>query len=197
MADLHEGIVQQYAEHLLLKASSVVRTWTVVGALGGLALGGVAGFFSHSVIAHSAGYLAVILGGLAGGFAGRGFGENRAVGLRFQAQMALRQLQIESRLLSSLRHAAAPVAATPAPEPVPVVAAPAPVVSAPAPIVMAAPAAPPPLVAPAPAPEPAPLVLAPEPPAPPAPAVPLTAPPAPPRLVEPPPPVTPPLSSAG
>src|ERR1051326_6072258 len=99
MADLHEGIVQQYAEHLLAKGSSVVRTWTVVGAIGGLLLGAVAGVFSPSGTAHSAGYLAFVLGGIAGAFAGRGFGESRAAGLRFQAQMAIRQLQIESRLV--------------------------------------------------------------------------------------------------
>jgi len=178
MADLNEGIVEQYAEHLLQKAASVVRTWTVLGALGGFALGAAAGLLSHSVIADSVVYFAVILGGIAGAFAGRGFGETRAVGFRFQAQMALRQLQIESRLVAPPARAAAqppvtaqpPVAAPVAPAPVaPAPVAPAPV--APPPPVAPAPvyAAPPPVEAPAVAPAPlaAPPVAAPAPVAPP------------------------------
>jgi hypothetical protein len=170
MADLHEGIVQQYAEHLLAKGSSVVRTWTVSGAIFGLVLGAIPAFLHHSIIAPGANYFAVLLGAVAGGIVGRSLGEKRAIGLRFQAQMALRQLEIESRFVVP-----APVArqveAAPAPVAAPAQVAPAPVAVEP---VVAPPAASPsvfapPLAAPAPvtpAPEPAPVTPAPVAPAP-------------------------------
>jgi hypothetical protein len=197
MTDLDEGIVERYAEHLLKKASSAVVTLAVGGAIAGAALGAVPGLLSHSVISPGANYFAVLLGAIAGGFLGRSLGDKRAVGLRLQAQMALHQVQVESRLV------AAPVVRPAAPAPVvaPPVAAPvAPPLVAP---VAAPPVAAPPLVAPATlAPAPVPLVAAePAPPAPPpairiepAPApAPAPAPlPAVPRLVE--PPALPPLS---
>ena len=89
MADLNEGIVELYAEHLLKKAASAVVTCAVGGAIAGAALGAVPGLLAHSVISPGANYFAVLAGAIAGGFAGRSLGDRRAVGLRLQAQMAL------------------------------------------------------------------------------------------------------------
>jgi hypothetical protein len=165
MTDLNEGIVEQYAEHLLKKASSAVVSLVVCGTFGGAVLGAIPGHLGHSVISSSANYFAVLLGAIAGGFFGRSLGEKRALGLRLQAQMALRQLQLESRAVQA---PAAPVARPVAPAPAPApAAAPFPVVAAPvaAPPVFLPPPAPAPV-----APAPAPAVAAPAPVAPPAPA---------------------------
>ena len=167
MTDLNEGIVEQYAEHLLKKASSAVVSLVVCGTFGGAVLGAIPGHLGHSVISSSANYFAVLLGAIAGGFFGRSLGEKRALGLRLQAQMALRQLQLESRAVQA---PAAPVARPVAPAPAPApAAAPFPVATAPvaAPPVFLPPQAPAPV---APAPAPAPAVAAPAPVAPPTPA---------------------------
>jgi hypothetical protein len=133
MQDLNEGIVEQYAAHLLKRASSVVVSFTVVGTIGGAALGAAPGLLSHSVISPGANYFAVLLGAVAGGFLGRSIGDRRALGLRLQAQMALRQLQLESRFVTA---PSAPAARPAAPAPV------SPAAAAPAPAVRATPAAP-------------------------------------------------------
>src|SRR5690349_12117789 len=100
MADFDEGIVQQYAQHLLAKARAVSRTWTVTGAVAGLFLGAVPLFRHPSIVSGGARYFALLLGAAAGAFAGRAFGENRALDLRFESQLKLRQLEIESRLVA-------------------------------------------------------------------------------------------------
>ena len=74
MADLDEGIVELYAEHLSRKAASIVVTMAVGGAIGGAVLGTVPGLLSHSVIAPGANYFAVLIGAIAGGFLGRSIG---------------------------------------------------------------------------------------------------------------------------
>src|SRR5580765_468705 len=146
MTDLNEGIVEQYAEHLLKKASSAVVSLVVCGTFGGAVLGAVPGHLGHSVISSGANYFAVLLGAIAGGFFGRSLGERRALGLRLQAQMALRQLQLESRAVQApTAPVARPVAPAPAPAPV---AAPFPVA---APPVAAPPLAAPPVFLPPPA----------------------------------------------
>ena len=205
-------IFQQYADHLAKKAASVVVSLAVVGTVGGALLAAVPGLLGHSVVSPGANYFLVLLGAIAGAIMGRSFGEKRAVGIRFQAQMALHQAKIEQQGAVALRPAAA---AAPAPA---AAAAPAPAAAAaPAPAPAAVPVPPPavplvpivPLVAavpalvpvspvvaaPTPKPlEPAPLsvppLFAPAPPAAPAAApalAPPTSPPAPagPRLVEP------------
>ena len=114
MEDLNEGIVEQYAGHLLKRASSVVVSFTVVGVIGGAALGSAPGFLSHSLIPAGTKYFAVLLGAVAGGFLARSIGDRRALGLRLQAQMALRQLQLESRFVTApTAPAARPVAPAP------------------------------------------------------------------------------------
>ena len=157
MADPNEGIVEQYAQHLLKRASSAVLMLAVGGAIGGAAIGAIPGLLSHSVISPGANYFAVLLGAIAGGFLGRSLGEKRAVGLRLQAEMALQQLAFQSRFVSPPRVAVArPAAPAPVPATTPAsVAQPAPVpvpVAQPAPVPAAQPAPAPPPVAPAPAP---------------------------------------------
>jgi hypothetical protein len=201
MEDLNEGIVEQYAGHLLKRASSLVVSFTVVGVIGGAALGAAPGFLSHSLIPAGTKYFAVLLGAIAGGFLARSIGDRRALGLRLQAQMALRQLQLESRFVTA---PAAPAARPAAPAPVsPAVTAP-PAVAAP--VTVATPV-PPAVRAPAPPGNPAPAAPVPAAPAPPAspPAVPsptavrteapIAVVPAGPRLVQPSAPALPPLSA--
>jgi hypothetical protein len=154
MEDLNEGIVEQYAEHLLKQASLAVASFTVAGVLCGAALGAAPGFLSHSLIPSGTKYFAVLLGLIAGGILGRSLGERRGLGLRLQSQLALRQLKLESRFVLA---SAAPAARPAAPAPVsPAVAAPAaPPVPAPA-APVAAQAIPPAVRALAPAPAAAP-----------------------------------------
>jgi hypothetical protein len=145
MEDLSEGIVQQYAEHLQKRASSAVLSLVVGGTIAGAALGALPGLLSHSVISPGTNYFAVLLGAIAGGFLGRTIGERRALGLRLQAQMALRQLQPESRFVKA---PAAPVARPAAPAPVspaaeaPLAPPPPPALRAPVPDQAAEPASP-------------------------------------------------------
>jgi hypothetical protein len=181
------GIIEQYAQHLERKASGLVLRFTAFGAFVGAVLGGFPLFQSASsaLVPHHFGYATLLLGAAAGGYLGWSFGERRAVEPRFQAQIALRQLQVEQTLMRQ-------VAARPAP-----VAAPAPAPVAP-PVPVAAPA-PAPVPAPAPAPVPVPAPAAVRPPVPvPAPvappvAAPVAAPPVAPPVVQvapaPPPPV--------
>ena len=160
MEDLHEGIVEQYAGHLLKRASSLVVSFTVVGVIAGGALGSAPGFLSHSLIPGSTKYFAVLLGAVAGGFFARSIGDRRALGLRLQAQMALRQLQLERRFVTA---PTAPAARPAAPAPV------SPAVSAPpvqAPVAPVSAPVPPAVRAPAPVPAPAPAAPAPAAPAP-------------------------------
>ena len=142
------GIVEQFSEHLSRRAASAVATLSVVGVLVGAFLGGVPGHMSHSLISPGVNYLAVVLGGIAGGFVGRSQGEKKAAGLRLQASFVL-----------YLGGRAAPRAAAPAQAvaPAPVPAPPAP--SAPAPV--APPPAAPAMTAPAPPVVPAPVAAAP------------------------------------
>jgi hypothetical protein len=154
MTEPNAAIVEQYAEHLSGKAASSVLSFAVVGVAGGAALGAIPGHLSHSLLANGVNYFAVLLGALAGGIAGRSLGDKRAIGLRLQAQLALRQLQVEELLL---HRAPAPAAA------VPPLSAPA-LAPTPAPAFTPAPALAPPLASPAvPTPAPPAPVFAPPP----------------------------------
>jgi hypothetical protein len=200
MTEPNAAIVEQYAEHLSGKAASSVLSFALVGTAGGAALGAIPGHLSHSLLANGVNYFAVLLGALAGGIAGRSLGDKRAIGLRLQAQLALRQLQVEELLLQRAPSAAAampplsaptlapvPVAAPaalgpPAPPAAPMVAPPEPVVvpTVAFPTLQPAGATAPPVVAPAPAPLAAAPALPVAPPAPP----PVRVVPAGPQLVE-------------
>jgi hypothetical protein len=185
MTEPNAAIVEEYAEHLNGRAASSVLSFALVGVAGGAALGAIPGNLSHSLLAHGVNYFAVLLGALAGGIAGRSFGDKRATGLRLQGQLALRQLAVEQLLLQ--RSLVAAPAAVSAPAPAPALTAPAP----PPERVFVPPVAPPslqpvgPTAPPAVAPAPAPLEAAPPlPAAAPAPVPVAPAPPPPPRLVE-------------
>src|SRR4051812_6054046 len=147
MAEPDGGIVEQYAGYLSRKAASVVVSLAVGGAVAGAVLGAIPGLLSHSVISPGANYFAVLLGAVAGGFAGRSFGEKKAIGLRLQAQMALHQGQLAQRVAVPAAPATQPAVQQPRPAaPAPVQAAPV----APAPAPFAQPLAHPPVAAPAP-----------------------------------------------
>jgi hypothetical protein len=157
-------IIQQYAAHLEKKASGLVLKFTI-----GLAfVGAVLGAFpllhtSQQLVPHHLGYATVLLGAAAGGYLGRSLGERRAAEPRLQAQLAIRQFQVEQSLIRHVVSSLPPPGQQPAPvqqAPVPV-AQPAPA-PAPAPV---APAPPLPAVAavvPAPV-APAPIVIEPAP----------------------------------
>jgi hypothetical protein len=158
------GLIEQYAQHLERRASGLVLRFSVLGALVGGALGGFPLFQgSNAVVPHRLAFATLMLGAAAGAYLGWSLGERRAVDLRFRAQLALRQLQVEQALMRGA--VARPTAPAPVPVPVPVSApAPAPVVAAPA--APAAVPAPAPISAPAPAPAVAPMPAAVRPPAP-------------------------------
>lgn len=185
------NIVEQYAQHLFRKATSLVVYFAVGGVLVGAVLGAVPGVLAHSLIAGGANKLAILLGAIAGGFAGRAIGERRAVGVRLQAQLALHQSQggLPGQPLPQapvvpqpVAQPVAPVVPQPVPQPVaqPQPVAPQPVAPQPVAPQPVAPPAPAPVAAPAPAPAPVPVpappVAAPAPPPVMAPAPPVMAP---------------------
>jgi hypothetical protein len=208
MVSMSDGtdIFQAYSDHLRRKAGSIVRAFAIVGMVGGAALGAMPGLLSHSLISPGVGYLAILLGALAGGIAGRSIGEKRAVGLRFQAQLVLHQGVSERQPVVPVVPPAAPVVAQVPVAFVPVASAPvapapvAPALVAPAPVAPAPLVAAPPVIAPVPPPAPpapAPVEAAPPPPEPVAPALqpvppaPVLAPEAPPLIAPAPPPAPP------
>jgi hypothetical protein len=181
------GLIEQYAQYLEHKASGVVLRLSVLGAVVGAALGGFPLFqHSNALVPHHLAYATLLLGAAAGAYLGWSLGERRAVDLRFQAQLALRQLQVEQALMRGAVARPAAPAAVPAPAPAPVVATPAAPAQASAPAPASAPT-------PAPAPAPAPAAVRPPAPAP----VPVAAPPAPPvvQVAPAPPPVAPPTDA--
>ena len=90
------GLIEQYAQYLEHKASGVVLRLAVLGALVGAALGGFPLFqHANALVPHHLAYATLLLGAAAGAYLGWSLGERRAVDLRFQAQLALRQLQVE------------------------------------------------------------------------------------------------------
>jgi outer membrane biosynthesis protein TonB len=192
-------IIEQYARHLEQKASALITRFTLLSGL----VGGVLGGFplvkvQNPVVPPHLGYATLLLGALAGAYLGYRSGERRAVGLRLQAQMALRQLQLEQSLFRRVVQPAPAPAAPVVQQPAPVVPAPqpvAPVVQQPvAPPLPVAPVLQPVVPAPAPAPEPVP-VAAPAPTPPPV-VAPAPAPIAPPPVTPPAAVAAPPLSSA-
>src|SRR6478672_5983520 len=94
------GLIEQYAQYLERKASGVVLRLAVLGALVGAALGGFPLFqHANALVPHHLAYATLLLGAAAGAYLGWSLGERRAVDLRFQAQLALRQLQVEQALM--------------------------------------------------------------------------------------------------
>lgn len=162
-----DGIIEQYAAHLEAKAAAATFRCTILGGLLGALLGGFPLFhLSNALVPSHLGYATLLLGAAAGAYLGYTFGERRAIEPRFQAQIALRQLQVEQSLMtraaalvpvSQALVARAPVAPPPvvvapvapapvAPATVPVAPVPTPPAPMPPPIQVA-----PPVAAPAPA----------------------------------------------
>jgi hypothetical protein len=116
------GVVERYVEHLRGKAASAVRVWSSVGVLAGIVLGAAPGRLNHSLISAGVTYFAVLLGAIAGGIAGRSFGERRATGLRLQAELVLHQARVERALLEQSKPVPAAVPAPPITPPIQLVA---------------------------------------------------------------------------
>ena len=172
------GIVELYAQHLEAKASKLVVRFTILFGVIGAVLGGFPLFQGNGVITGPVAFATLLLGAFAGAYIGYTIGQRKAVEVRFQAQLALHQLQVEQSLIARQAVPAPAVAAPVVPQPAPVVPQPAPVVPQPVPVVQQpapAPVAPtlPPAPAPAPPVAPAPVAPAPGAPAP----VPVSAPP--------------------
>jgi hypothetical protein len=91
MVNYDPQIIVAFAENLYRQASSVIATYTVLGVLVGLVLGVGLG----NAVLGSAGIGAVIGGVVVGGIA-FSLGQQKAFGLRLQAQVALCQVQIET-----------------------------------------------------------------------------------------------------
>ena len=112
MADT--GIIEQYAAHLERKASAGIVRFTILFAVVGAVLGGFP-LFSHSsgLVPHSFGMATLLLGAIAGAYLGYRSGERHAIEPRFQAQLALRQLQVEQSLMQGVSAQAAPAPVAP------------------------------------------------------------------------------------
>ena len=88
------GIVELYANHLEAKASKVVVRFTVAFGIVGAVLGGFPLFQGHGVVSGPLAFGTLLLGAFAGSYVGYTIGQRRAVEVRFQAQLALHQLQV-------------------------------------------------------------------------------------------------------
>jgi hypothetical protein len=165
------GIVELYAQHLEAKASRLAVRSTVVWGIVGALLGGFPLFhISNAVVPAHLGVGTLLLGAFAGAYIGYTIGQRKAVEVRFQAQLALHQAQLEQSLIGRAAPAVpAPAFVPPIPQPLPVQAVPAPVEPAPLPLApVSAPVAAPDELVPMPTPVPLPM---------PAPAAPVPAPP--------------------
>ncbi|HEY1367515.1 MAG TPA: hypothetical protein VGF23_10390 [Gaiellaceae bacterium] len=140
MAEFDPSIIHRYAERLHRKAASVVLGSVIAGALFGALIGAVplTSLGSSWPIPSNLGLALPLMGALAGGLIGYVIGSSRALGIRYQAQLALHQLQLErntaaaTQLLAGI--AARPVVVhVPGLAPTPVPAGPAPVAAAPQP----------------------------------------------------------------
>src|SRR5689334_17373645 len=97
MAEFDPSIIHRYAERLYAKAAAVVLGSVIAGALFGALIGAVplTALGSSWPISSNLGLALPLAGALAGGLIGYVIGSNRALGIRFQAQLALHQLQLE------------------------------------------------------------------------------------------------------
>lgn len=91
MATYDPGILQKFADSLYSRANGIIVTYTLVG----LIVGAVGGFFLETVLRTGnvlvvVGVVAVMVGGI-----GSSIGSAKAFILKFQAQVALCQRQIE------------------------------------------------------------------------------------------------------
>ena len=85
-------VIVTFADSLYRHAASVVLTYTVVGALIGLASGGAVGI----AVLDGGGRIGAAVGALLLGAIAFKLGQQKAFALRLQAQIALCQVQIEA-----------------------------------------------------------------------------------------------------
>jgi F0F1-type ATP synthase assembly protein I len=85
-------IIQNFAEKMYKKASSIIAASALVGIIVGAGLGI---FIDESI---GAGAIVPIIGAIVGGIIGFAIGQERAFVLKLQAQTALCQMQIEQNI---------------------------------------------------------------------------------------------------
>lgn len=85
-------IIVVFAESLYRQASTIVATYTVLGVLAG----GFGGAVLATAIHSDSRLIGVGIGALVVGIVGYSIGQQKAFGLRLQAQVALCQVQIEA-----------------------------------------------------------------------------------------------------
>src|SRR5215813_8423363 len=97
MAEFDPSIIHRYAERRYRKAASVVIGSVIAGALFGALIGAVplTALGSSWPIPSNLVYGLPLAAALAGALIGYVIGSNRALGIRFQAQLALHQLHLE------------------------------------------------------------------------------------------------------
>lgn len=90
------NVIQGFAEALYQRASSLVVSYALLGAVGGAAIGFIGGMQVEGGMA----VMAALVGGAVGAFIGYSLAAPRAFMLRLQAQQALCQMQIEANTRS-------------------------------------------------------------------------------------------------
>jgi hypothetical protein len=97
MAEFDPSIIHRYAERLYRKAASVVLGSVIAGAFFGALIGAVplTSLGSSWPIPSNVALALPLIGALAGGLIGYVVGSSRALGIRYQAQLVLHQLQLE------------------------------------------------------------------------------------------------------
>lgn len=133
-AQFDPTIVEEFADRLYRKADALTKGMVVLGALVGAAFGAVplTPLGDAWPIPSAFGFATLLAGASCGALIGYVIGDTRAFGYRFQAQMALRQLQVERETRAALdavrglRATAATHPVAPAPAPPAPVATPAP-----------------------------------------------------------------------
>lgn len=91
MAEYDPDVIHKFADRLYSRATSIVVTYTLTGAL----VGGGFGFTTTYYLSSSQAPIFIVLGLLLLGALGYAIGSERAFLLRLQAQTALCQVQIE------------------------------------------------------------------------------------------------------
>jgi F0F1-type ATP synthase assembly protein I len=94
MVKYDASIIQQFADRLYKRASSIVASLTVIGILFGFGIGYALDY------AYDLGTIGLIVGAALGAIIGFAIGQERAFVLKLQAQVALCQVQIEQNTRS-------------------------------------------------------------------------------------------------
>lgn len=92
MVRYDSSVIQQLADALYARADSMVRAWTLLGALAGFVVGGGVGAFAFRT---EGAILLAVLAAVLLALVGWSVGTRKAFFLRLAAQTALCQVQIE------------------------------------------------------------------------------------------------------